>query len=88
MRAAADAEARRHEAEAERQRQEAYRAAQEREMARVEGILSKSMAKTQSLEMTYTQREHENSRLALMRQLELTLKRQKVRSQRDAHHLW
>ena len=79
IRAAAEIEARRKEEDAERQRQEAYRAAQDRERARVDNILSKTATKTEALEATYLNREHENARIALARQLELNLRRQKVR---------
>ena len=79
IRAAADAEARRREADAERQRQEAYRQAQDRERARVHAILSKTATKMHSLDVSNHNREHENARLALVRQLELNLRLQKVR---------
>ena len=46
----------------------------------MEAILAKSAVKNQSLEVTYHDREHENARTALVRQLELNLRRQKVRA--------
>ncbi|KAK9809663.1 hypothetical protein WJX73_001851 [Symbiochloris irregularis] len=78
VRQAADREARAKEVEAEKQRQEAYRAAMERESTRVHRVLEKNDVKEQSLEVTYHNREHENARIALARQLELDLKRKKV----------
>ena len=79
MRLQAEREARVRELEAERQRQEAYKAAVERESARVNRVLEKNDLKEQSLEVTYTARAHDNARQALARQLELDLKRKKVR---------
>lgn len=52
---------------------------------RVDSILAKTAAKTASLEATYLDRDHENARIALARQLELNLRRQKVSS--PAHSL-
>ena len=78
IRQQAEAEAHARDLEADRQRREAYNAAVLREHTRVDTILAKNDYKMRSLEVTYQEREHENMRTALARQLDLNLRRQKV----------